>query len=166
MLHIKVSCQKRFALTRMNSECTSPSPLNLPSLFSARGDLSSEALSRLPLSLSLPGALSGSLQLSSPSSFPPSVSPHISLGLVPLIKHSCRAHRKAPLFFFFSPHCYINWPAVSLGPRPRWFLVTSVTVVVYVHRARSSIRLAPFGCGRSTNGANVSLSTQPVVHAR
>lgn len=38
------------------------------------------------------------LQLSSPS-FSQPVSPHISLGLLPLIKHSCRALRKAPLLF-------------------------------------------------------------------
>lgn len=100
MFHIKVSCQKSLALTWMNSQCSSPSlpKSSIPFLGSQclRSEFRVETFSSyLPL---FPQALSGSRQLSSPS-FSPSVSLHISLGLVPLIKHSCRAHRKAPLFF-------------------------------------------------------------------
>lgn len=70
--------------------------------------------SYIPSSYSPSSSLLLFLQLSSPS-LSPSVSLHISLGLVPLIKRSCRAHRKAPLF----PHCYINWHAVfSQAPGP------------------------------------------------
>lgn len=79
-----------------------------------------------PLSLKLSLALPSFLHLP----FSPSVSLHISLGLVPLIKHSCRTHRKAPLF----SHCYINWLAVFLRPWPCWLWVTSVTVVYALDR--------------------------------
>ncbi len=106
--------------------------LNLPSFLKALRvwDISlrletlfpfSSLISQLPL---FPQALFCSLQLSSPS-LSPLVSLHISLGLAPLIKHSCRAHSKDSLF----SHCYINWLAVFLRPWPCWFWVTSVTVV-------------------------------------
>lgn len=106
--------------------------LNLPSLFRALSvwDMSLELrlCSLCPVlypiflfSLKLSLARAGFLHLLSVLLCPL----HISLGLVPLIKHSCRARRKAPLL----SHCYINWLAVFLRPWPCWFRVTSITVV-------------------------------------
>lgn len=81
---------------------TAPLFLNVPSSFYRLTDLRLYSffphfISHLSL---FPQALASSFQLSSPS-LRPSVSLHISLGLAPLIKHSCRSHRKAPLLLFF-----------------------------------------------------------------
>lgn len=74
MFHIKVTCQKSFALTRMNSQRTTTFFLNLSyCFFSALRDLSWKGLS-----LALPCPKPHSLQLSSPS-FTPSASLHVSL---------------------------------------------------------------------------------------
>lgn len=77
---------------------------------------------------------------SSPS-LRPSVSLHISLGLVPVIKHSCRAHRTAPLFFTL---LYKLAGCLFLRPWPCWFWLTSVTLCYWCclcpgHRADSAV---------------------------
>lgn len=113
-------CFVKRVLRSLGWTLTAATPLflNLPSLFQTLSvwDMSFRVETLFPFSSLIshppfsPQAPSSSLQLSSPS-FRPSVSLHISLGLVPMIKHSCRAHRKAPLFL----NCYINWLAVFLA---------------------------------------------------
>lgn len=105
MFHIKVTCQKSFALTRMNSQRTATFFLNLPCcFFSALRDLSLEDLSlahpRPPLS---PATLSSTFLTIFYSFCVPS---RLTSGFVPLIEHSCRTHRPShffplhPLVFF------------------------------------------------------------------
>lgn len=100
-----VFCKEGCELTGTNPQCSSYSLLQSPipffrlCLFEIWVESCVFVPSRQAYTLSSSFPF-GYLQLSPPSCSP-SVSLHISLGLVPLIKHSCCAHGR-PLFLFFT----------------------------------------------------------------